>query len=64
LRKEYGGKDLNELKTLEDYYLFAKARGYKESWLKFQFEEFKKISWPEFYSQLRPLKNKYENIFN
>jgi len=64
LRKEYGGKDLNELKTLEDYYLFAKARGYKESWLKFQFDGFKRISWPEFYSQLRPLKEKYENIFN
>lgn len=64
IKREFGSKNIEDLETLEDYYLFSKARNYKESWIKFQFEPFVKISWPEFYSRLGPLKQKYKNVFN
>lgn len=62
LKREWAGKDRKELETVEDYYLFAKARGYKDSWLKFQIPEFKHLNWPQFYIQLKPLKQKYKNL--
>lgn len=61
-KKEWGGKQKDELETVEDYYLFAKARGYKDSWLKFQVPEFKRLNWPQFYIQIKPLKQKYKNL--
>lgn len=61
-KREWGDKDKNELETIDDYYLFAKARGYKDSWLKFQIPAFKNLNWPQFYSQLKLIKKKYENI--
>lgn len=64
IKKEYGNKDLSELETLEDYYLFAKSRGYKESWLKFKYPPFIGMGWPEFYGNIKEYKEKYKNIFN
>lgn len=64
LISEYRNKRKKDLKTVEDYYLFAKAKGYKESWIKHQVEEFKKMSWPEFYTKLRTFAKKYSEIFN
>lgn len=64
IKKEYGSKKVEDLETLEDFYLFAKSRGYKESWIKFKFKQFINIGWPEFYNHLGPLKSKYKNIFN
>lgn len=61
-KKEWGSKNKNELETVEDYYLFAKARGYQERWLKYQVPEFKQLSWPQFYIQIKPLKQKYKNL--
>lgn len=56
---KYKNKEVSELETLEDYYLFAKARDYKDGWIKFQVPELKPLSWPQFYMQLKPLKEKY-----
>ena len=61
-KKEWGSKERHELETVEDYFLFAKAREYKDSWLKFQIPEFKQLNWPQFYIQLKPLKQKYKNL--
>lgn len=55
----YAKKDKSDLATIEDYYLFAKATNKKEAWIKFQMEELKNISWPRFYQQLQPIKQKY-----
>lgn len=55
----YAKKDKDELETLEDFYLFAKARNYKDSWIKFQVAELKEVSWPKFYMALKPIKQKY-----
>ena len=63
LKKEYAKKEVSELKSLEDFYLYAKSRGYKDSWIKFQHYSLSKLSFPEFYTKLKPLKNKYAEIF-
>lgn len=63
LKKEYAKKEISELKSLEDFYLYAKSRGYKDSWIKFQHYSLSKLSFPEFYMKLKPLKNKYSEIF-
>lgn len=63
LKKEYAKKEVSELKSLEDFYLYAKSRGYKDSWIKFQHYSLSKLSFPEFYMKLKPLKNKYAEIF-
>lgn len=55
----YASKDKSELETLEDHYLFAKAKNMKESWIKFAYMPAKSWSWPQFYSELKPLKQKY-----
>lgn len=55
----YAKKNKDELETLEDFYLFAKARNYKDSWIKFQVAELKEVSWPKFYMALKPIKQKY-----
>lgn len=59
LKAEYGNKKIEELKTVEDYFLFAKARGHKDAWIKFQHPSLKDMSWPAFYGTLKPLKQKY-----
>ena len=56
---KYKGKDISELKTLEDYYLFAIANGRKINWIKFAYEPLINASWPAFHSQLKPIKRKY-----
>lgn len=55
----YAVKDLSELQSLEDYYLYAKSKNFKESWIKFQHPDLKRMNWPEFYQTLKPLKQKY-----
>lgn len=55
----YSKKDKSELQTLEDYYLYAKAKNFKESWIKFQMPEYKSASFPKFYSDLKSIKQKY-----
>lgn len=64
LKKEYAQKEVSELNTIEDFYLYAKSRGYKDSWIKFQHYSLSKLSFPEFYMKLKPLKKKYAEIFN
>lgn len=61
-KKKWGSKNKDDLESVEDYYLFAKARGYKDSWLKYQIPEFKQLNWPQFYTQLKPLKQKYKQL--
>lgn len=56
---QYKSKTLEELETIEDYYLYAKARGYKESWLKFKHPDFANLTWPQFYTMIKPLKKLY-----
>lgn len=55
----YSQKEKSELETLEDYYLYAKAKNIKEAWIKFANPQFKNMSWPQFYAELKPLKQKY-----
>lgn len=55
----YATKELSELQSLEDYYLYAKSKNFKESWIKFQHPDLKRMNWPEFYQTLKPLKQKY-----
>ena len=50
----------SDLKTLEDYYLYAKANNYKETWIKFNYPECSRMSFPQFYATLKPLKEKYK----
>lgn len=64
IKKEFGSKRIEDLETLEDYYLFAKSRNYKETWIKFKFPNMDRMGWGEFYGRLSPLKDKYKNIFN
>lgn len=61
LKEEYASKKISELETLDDFYLFAKSRGYKESWIKFTYEPFDGMNWPTFQSMLKPVKQKYKN---
>ena len=56
---EYAMKDKEELQTLEEYYLYAKATNKKESWIKFVYEPVKDMNWPQFYQTLKPIKQKY-----
>ena len=52
-------KQLSELETLEDYYLYAKANCYKETWIKFKYPPYRNVSYPQFYADLKPIKQKY-----
>lgn len=49
-------KGEENLETVEDYYFYARAKGYKESWIKFKHPDFKNLSWPQFYTQLKQIK--------
>ena len=51
----------SDLKTLEDYYLYAKANNYKETWIKFNYPECVRMSFPQFYATLKPIKEKYKH---
>lgn len=55
----YKNKNKNELKTLDDWYLYAKAWGYKTGWIKYNFPRMRHMSWPQFYSQIQPIAAKY-----
>lgn len=48
-----------ELETLEDYFLYAKANNYKETWIKFNFPACSRMNFPQFYAEIKPLKEKY-----
>ncbi|MGX0628269.1 superfamily II DNA or RNA helicase [Staphylococcus haemolyticus] len=52
-------KNKEDLETLEDYYLFAKANNYKESWIKFNHPYYKQAPFPVLYADLKPIKQKY-----
>lgn len=51
----------NDLETLDDYYLYAKANNYKETWIKFNYPECSRMSFPQFYATLKPIKEKYKH---
>lgn len=55
----YARKSKEDLETLDDFYLYAKAKNFKEAWIKFQLPEFKTASWPRFYKELNAVKKKY-----
>lgn len=55
----YKKKDITDLNTLEDYYLFAIAHNKKPAWIKYAYEPVKHLSWPRFFQQLKPIKQKY-----
>lgn len=59
LKKEYGSKKIEELKTIDDFFLFAKAHNFKEAWIKFRVPELSRASWPTFYGTINKLKKKY-----
>ncbi|MGW9868634.1 DEAD/DEAH box helicase [Staphylococcus cohnii] len=52
-------KNKEDLETLEDYYLFAKANNYKESWIKFNKPYYKNAPFPVLYADLKTIKQKY-----
>lgn len=52
-------KDKKDLETLEDYYLYAKANNYKETWIKFNNPNYKHAPFPVLYADLKPIKQKY-----
>ena len=52
-------KNKEDLETLEDYYLFAKANNYKESWIKFNNPYYKNAPFPVLYADLKTIKQKY-----
>lgn len=56
---EYADKDLKDLKTLDDYYLYAIATKKSLKWIKFMYGPLKNKSWPGFYQALKPIKQKY-----
>lgn len=58
-KKEFGSKKVSELETIDDYYLFAKARGYKDAWIKFQRPELERMSWPRFNHMINVLEEKH-----
>lgn len=43
-------------KTFKDYYQYAKAKGYKESWIKFHMPEFRNAHWGYFNKKLKEFK--------
>lgn len=59
LKKEYQDKRVEDLETIDDLFLFAKARGFKDSWVKFQSPRLKNMNWPNFYAEIKKLKLKY-----
>ena len=64
IKRKYGNKRIEDLKTLEEFYLFAKSRNYKDGWIKYNFPPLKTSGWIQFNGHLNPLKEKYKNIFN
>lgn len=55
--REWRNKSRSELKTASDYVNYAKAHGYKDGWIKFNYKPFKKLNWPQFYIKLKQIKN-------
>lgn len=64
LLRKYRGMQKNEIKTIEDAYLFAKAHNYKDSWIKHNIKAFHTYDWAAFYIALNPIIRKYSTIFN
>ncbi|MDN6629706.1 MAG: DEAD/DEAH box helicase [Staphylococcus equorum] len=46
-------------RTEKEYYYFARAKEYKESWLKFKVPQYKQLNFPQFYQQIKPLRLQY-----
>lgn len=51
----------SDLETMEDYYLYAKANNYKETWIKFNYPKCSRMNFPQFYAEIKPLKEKYKH---
>lgn len=64
LQQKYANKKVDDLETLEDFYLFAMARNYKLGWIKFQYAPLRSADFLTLHSELKPIKQKYQNIFN
>lgn len=64
LEKKYRGKDTKELTTLEDWYVFTQVNGWKTNSIKFRVPELKNASFSKFHSELKPIKEKYADVFN
>lgn len=63
IREDFKTKTRDKLVTLEDYYLYAKLKNYKDTWVKFQMNDLKQMPFPQFYAKLKPLKKKYDGVF-
>lgn len=61
--KRYSKENVSQsdLETLEDYYLYAKANNYKETWIKFNYPACSRMNFPQFYAEIKPLKEKYKH---
>nr|WP_241960226.1 helicase-related protein [Staphylococcus xylosus] len=61
--KRYSKENISQsdLETLEDYYLYAKANNYKETWIKFNYPACSRMNFPQFYSEIKPLREKYKH---
>jgi superfamily II DNA or RNA helicase len=64
IKQQYAKKKVEELETLEDFYLFAMSRNYKLGWIKFQYAPLKNADFVTLHSKLKPIEQKYQNIFN
>lgn len=64
IQEKYGRKKVDELETLEDFYLFAMSRNYKLGWIKFKYAPLRNADFVTLHSVLKPIKEKYQNIFN
>lgn len=56
-QEKWRGKSKDDLESLEDYYYFAEARGYKKSWIKFNYPPMKNKPWPVFYQYINQLES-------
>ncbi|WP_238597569.1 DEAD/DEAH box helicase [Staphylococcus edaphicus] len=61
--KRYSKENISQsdLETLEDYYLYAKANNYKETWVKFNYPACSRMNFPQFYAEIKPLREKYKH---
>lgn len=63
IKKEYQNRKMDDLETIDDFYLYARTRNYKLAWVKFNMPYLSRLSWPEFYQKIKPIEQKYEGVF-
>ena len=63
LQRDYIKRKQSDLDNLEDWYCYAKSRGYKDGWLKYHYQPLQPLSWPQFYQTIHPYKEKYKGVF-